>query len=226
MTRLLIVEDNRDLQSMLQNRLAAAGFTVDLVGTMADADAVLAQNCYDIVVLDLGLPDGNALALLRSLRARNNPTPVLVLTARGSVNDRVEGLTSGADDYLVKPFAFEELHARLLALLRRPGTFVGRSLKFGNVAIDSAVKQVFIDNTPQVLPAREIATLEVLMRRCGCVVPKEVVEGHLYGLSDEVRSNAVEASIYRLRKLLSDLGASINIHTIRGVGYMLHEVPR
>ncbi|MGA7711739.1 MAG: response regulator transcription factor [Rhizomicrobium sp.] len=223
MARLLVVEDNEELAGLLVEGLGRQGFVVDRVAMMADARNVLSQNQYAVAILDLGLPDGDATVLLRSLRANNDPTPILVLTARGSVRDRVDGLSAGADDYLAKPFAFEELVARIQALLRRPSEFLGKPLRVGNVTFDTAARQVFVDENPQVLSAREVAVLELLIKRSGRVVLKGAVEDHLYGLSGEVRSNAVEVYVHRLRKHLVDAGATANIHTIRGLGYLIRE---
>ncbi len=224
MPRLLVVEDNEDLAGLLVQGLTRAEFAVDCVGTMADAREVLLQSRYDAVILDLGLPDGNALVLLRAMRLQEDTTPVLVLTARGTVADRVEGLGTGADDYLVKPFAFEELVARLQALLRRPAEFLGKPLRLGNVTFDAVARQVFVEGIPQTFSARELAILEILIKRSGRVVPKGAVEDQLYGLSGDVRSNAVEVCVHRLRKHLADVGATADIHTIRGLGYLMREV--
>src|SRR5246127_2936188 len=165
--RLLLVEDNEELAQLLTQRLQAAGYETDVLTTASEAQAAVATTRYAAMVLDLGLPDGDGLSVLREIRQRKDPLPVLVLTARGSVHDRVGGLRSGADDYLVKPFAFEELIARLQALLRRPGDLLARPLRVGNVALDAEARQVFIDDTPQIVQAREVAVLEILMRRSG-----------------------------------------------------------
>jgi DNA-binding response OmpR family regulator len=221
--RLLLVEDNEELAKLLREGLAAAGFATDVVGNAGDARQVLTATHYSAVVLDLGLPDEDGLAVLRELRAHENPMPVLVLTAWGGVYDRVAGLRDGADDYLVKPFAFDELVARLQALLRRPGHLLARLLRVGNVAFDTEARQVFLDDKPQVFQAREIAVLEILMRRSGRVVPKQLVEDQLFGLSANVGSNAIEVYVHRLRKQLTESGAKVQIHTIRGVGYLIKE---
>lgn len=221
--RLLLVEDNRELAALVGEGLNAAGFASDVVATAADARAVLSTTRYAAVVLDLGLPDDDGLAVLGELRARADATPVLVLTARGGVHDRVMGLRGGADDYLVKPFAMEELVARLQALLRRPGQLLGRSLKLGNVVFDTEARQVFVNAAPQLFSAREVAVLEILMRRGGRVVSKKLVEDQLFGLDIDIGSNAIEVYIHRLRKQLADSGASVQIHTIRGVGYLIAE---
>jgi len=221
--RVLLVEDNQELVSLLIKGLAQGGLAADSVGTVADANHVLATMKYAAVVLDLGLPDGDGLSILQEMRRREDPTPVLVLTARSGVNDRVRGLRSGADDYLVKPFALEELVARLQALLRRPGQLLGSSLRIANLALDTETRQVFVDDKPQILSAREAAVLEVLLRRTGRVVPKKLVEDHIFGFAGDVMSNAVEVYIHRLRRQLAARGAKVMIHTIRGVGYLIAE---
>lgn len=221
--RLLVVEDNNDLAQLLLKGLDAEGFAADLVTMAGEARVALATRRYSALVLDLGLPDDDGLAVLRELRARKDAIPVLVLTARGGVRDRVAGLRSGADDYLVKPFAFEELVERVRALLRRPGDLLGQMLRVGNVTFDTEARQAFIDDQPQFFSAREVAVLEILMRRSGRVVSKKLVEDHLFGLSVDVGSNAVEVYIHRLRKQLSDAGGKVQIHTIRGVGYLISE---
>jgi DNA-binding response OmpR family regulator len=221
--RLLLVEDNEELAQLLSLRVQAAGYEADLLATAADALTAVMTTRYAAMILDLGLPDGDGLAILREMRQREDPLPVLVLTARGGLQDRVSGLRSGADDYLVKPFAFEELIARLEALLRRPGQLLGRSLQIANLAFDTEGRQAFIDDEPQVLSASEMTLLELLMRRKDRVVAKRLVEDHVSGPSRDVASNAVEVSIHRLRKQLSERGAKVQIHTIRGVGYLMSE---
>ena len=221
--RLLIVEDSEELAQLLANGLKSAGYDNDVLLTASDARAALSTTRYAAVILDLGLPDGDGLSILREIRRRDDPTPVLVLTARGSVDDRVGGLRCGADDYLVKPFAFEELVARLAALLRRPGQLLGSSLHVANLMFDTESRQAYIDDQPQVFSAREVAVLELLMRRQGRVVPKRLVEDHLFGLTEDVASNAIEVYIHRLRKQLADRGAKVQIHTMRGVGYLIAE---
>jgi DNA-binding response OmpR family regulator len=221
--RLLVVEDNEQLAQLLAKGLGDAGYAADVAATASEARSVLTMTRYAALILDLGLPDDDGLAILREVRDRKNPIPVLVLTARAGVHDRVTGLRSGADDYLVKPFAFEELVARLEAVLRRPGQLLGRSLRLANLVFDTESRQAFIDDEPQVLSAREVAVLEHLMRRSGRVVPKKLVEDQIFGLSGEVASNAVEVYVHRLRKQLAEHGAKVQIHTVRGVGYLIAE---
>jgi DNA-binding response OmpR family regulator len=221
--RLLVVEDNEQLAGLLTKGLQTAGYETDVLASLEEASTVLRTTFYAALILDLGLPDGDGLALLREIRHRNNPIPVLVLTARGGLHDRVQGLRSGADDYLVKPFALEELVARLEAQLRRPGHLLGSSLRIANLEFDTRNRQASIDDQPQVLSARETAVLELLMRSKGRVVSKKQVEDHIFGHSGEVASNAVEVYVHRLRKQLSERGARVQVHTIRGVGYLIAE---
>ncbi len=219
--RILVVEDSDELAQLIANGLRSAGFDVDLLGSVGETKAALATTRYGALVLDLGLPDGDGLSIVRELRHSNDPLPVLVLTARAGVHDRVGGLRAGADDYLVKPFAFEELVARLQALLRRPGQLLGSSLQLANVVFDTESRQAFVDGKPRLFSARETAVLELLMRRAGNVVPKKLVEDRIFGFAGEVASNAIEVYVHRLRKALADCNARVKIHTIRGVGYLI-----
>jgi DNA-binding response OmpR family regulator len=221
--RLLIVEDNEELAELLAKGLQTAGYEADILSTVQEARSVLQTTFYAALILDLGLPDGDGLELLHEIRHRRNPIPVLVLTARGGLHDRVQGLRSGADDYLVKPFALEELIARLEAQLRRPGQLLGSSLRIANLEFDTQNRQVSIDERPQPLSARETAVLELLLRSQGRVVSKKQVQEHIYGHSGELASNAIEVNVHRLRKQLSDRGAKVRVYTIRGVGYMIEE---
>jgi DNA-binding response OmpR family regulator len=221
--RLLIVEDSEELSELLAKGLQKAGYDSDVLQTLADARIAIAGTRYAAVILDLGLPDGDGLTLLRELRQRKDPVPILVLTARSGIGDRVGGLRAGADDYLVKPFAFDELIARLEALLRRPGQMLGRSLGLANLTFDTESREVFIDGKPQTLSAREIAVLELLLRRVNSVVSKKLVEDQIFGLGGDLASNAIEVYIHRLRKQLSERGAKVVIRTVRGVGYLISE---
>lgn len=221
--RLLIVEDEVRIAEILRKSLGKAGFAVDSVASCGDAQAALGVGTYDAMILDLGLPDGDGLALLGHVRSGGDQTPILVLTARDAIEDRVNGLDAGADDYLIKPFAMTELIARTKALLRRPGGALGTTLKAGNVSFDTIGRDVTIGNVPLLLPRRESAILEHLMRRLGRVVPKLVLEEKLYGIDDELESNAIPVHIHHLRKKLVDAGAAAEIHTVRGLGYLLTE---
>jgi DNA-binding response OmpR family regulator len=221
--RLLLVEDNERFAALLKQGLASAGFSVDVLMTAQDANSALDAGRWDVVVLDRGLPDGDGIEVLTGMRRQGDSTPVLILTAHGNLKDRVNGLQSGADDYLVKPFALEELVARLQALLRRPGNLLGLALRLGNLTLDTVARQVFVDDRPILFSAREIAVLEHLLRRSGRVVAKTLLESSLYGPAQEVGSNAVEVHVHRLRRHLVETGASVQVHTVRGVGYMIGE---
>jgi DNA-binding response OmpR family regulator len=221
--RLLIVEDSAELVAMLRPLLARAGFTIDHAASIEDAMLMLELGSYAAVVLDIGLPDGDGRGVVQWARARGDITPVILLTARGSVEDRVAGLGAGGDDYLVKPFAPEELIARVQALLRRSDLIADRPVTCGNVALDPATREVRIAGAPTILFARELAILEILIQRRERVVAKAQLEAQLFGLEGDLGSNAVEVYVHRLRRRLADAGASAQIVTIRGVGYMLAE---
>jgi DNA-binding response OmpR family regulator len=221
--RLLIVEDEARIAELVRNGLIRAGFTVDTAGSAADANAALELGSYDAAILDLGLPDGDGLDVLAGARRRGQSIPFLLLTARDTVDDRVLGLNAGADDYLVKPFAMDELVARTKALLRRPGLALGVMLEAGNIEFDSVGREVRVAGTPLALPRRELDVLEHLIRRAGRVVPKAVLEDKLYGLDEELESNAIPVHVSHLRRKLIAAGATPEIHTIRGVGYLLEE---
>lgn len=221
--RILLVEDNDRLADLVGQGLRAGGFAVDAFTNLGDADAAMATVAYDAVILDLGLPDGDGLDLLKTVRQRGDSLPVLVLTARDGVDDRVRGLNVGADDYVVKPFAMAELLARVRALLRRPGNALGVRLSCGQVTMDTTSREVWVAETVVALPRRETEMLEQLLRRAGRVVPKRSLEEGLYGFDDDVSANTVEVLMSRLRKRLVQTGADVTIHTLRGVGYMLAE---
>jgi DNA-binding response OmpR family regulator len=221
--RVLLIEDEARIVQLLTSALARTSFLVDSVRTCAEAHAALSTISYDAAILDLGLPDGDGIALLSATRASGNTVPIIVLTARDAVEDRVCGLDSGADDYLVKPFATAELVARIKALLRRPGGALGTILQAGNVRFDTIGREVTVAGAYVVLPRREAATLEQLMRRLGRVVPKAVLEEKLYGIDDLIESNTIPVHIHHVRRKLQEAGADVEIHTIRGVGYLLEE---
>lgn len=223
--RLLLVEDERELAGLLKAGLKAAGFTVDHVATVADADAALEAESYDIAVLDLQLPDGDGLDLLRRRRAIGLAIPVLILTARDSLSDRVKGLEQGGDDYVLKPFHIDEVVARLRALLRRPNQALGVDVVIGNLALNTMNLVVTVDDVPLSLSRRELSLLELFMRRAGRVLTKETIERALYGFNEELESNAVEVLVHRLRRKLAGAAASPAIHTLRGIGYLMDDAP-
>lgn len=221
--RILLVEDNARLSDLVGQALRTIGFAVDAFATIGDAEAALGAVQYHIAILDLGMPDGDGLDLLKATRRRGHGLPVLVLTARDGIGDRVRGLNAGADDYLLKPFAMEELLARIRALLRRPGASLGVSLSCGRLMLDTVSREVMVGGTAVSVPRRETDMLEQLLRRAGKVVPKRALEEGLYGFDDDVSSNTVEVLMSRLRKRLVSVPSGVVIHTLRGVGYMLAE---
>ncbi|MDA0306109.1 MAG: response regulator transcription factor [Proteobacteria bacterium] len=221
--RLLFIEDHDRFAKFVKDGLEKEGFTVDDVATASAGQAALSTVKYDAIILDLGLPDADGLSVLHSLREEGDETPVLILTARDGIDDRVKGLNSGGDDYLLKPFAMEELVARIRALLRRPGGVLGLVITAGNVSFDTTAREVQVDERTISIPRRELGVLEQLMRRNGRVVPKDVLEDNIYGFGKEVSSNSIEVHVSRLRKRLSVAGANISVHTLRGVGYLLSE---
>jgi DNA-binding response OmpR family regulator len=221
--RLLVIEDEDRLSGILKAKLGEIGFTVDIAGSAADAGAALELINYDAAILDLGLPDGDGLAVLAAARRIGNALPILILTARDAVEDRVAGLNAGADDYLTKPFAMAELIARIKALLRRPGGALGMTLEAGNLRLDTVGRELTVAATPVHLSRRELAVLEQMMRRLGRIVPKAVLEEKLYGIDEEPDSNPIPVHVHHLRRQLEAAGAGVTIHTIRGVGYILAE---
>jgi len=219
--RLLVIEDEDRLFGILRSKFGEIGFAVDLAASAADASAALELMNYDAAVLDLGLPDGDGIAVLTTARAKRMALPILILTARDAVEDRVAGLNAGADDYLTKPFAMAELVARIKALLRRPGGVLGMTLEAGNARLDTIGRELSIGGNPVRLSRRELAILEQMMRRFGRIVPKAVLEEKLYGIDEEPDSNPIPVHVHHLRRQLEAAGASLAIHTVRGVGYIL-----
>jgi DNA-binding response OmpR family regulator len=223
--RVLLVEDNPRLRALTQRQLRGAGFAVDAVGELAEADAAARAETYDAIILDLGLPDGDGGSFLRALRAAGKATPVLVLTARDALDDRVTHLDWGADDYMVKPFAAAELAARLRALLRRPGQTLGGKLTLGDVVLDTAARTVEAGGRMLPLSRRELALLELFLRRPARVVAKADIERAIYAFEDEVSGNTIEVLVHRLRRRLADAGSRVALETLRGIGYMMRDPP-
>lgn len=219
--RLLIVEDEPTLGGLLRRNLTARGFAVDLAAGKAEAIEFLDLETYDVVLLDRGLSDGDGLALVGHIRAKDTDTAILFLTARDAPSDRIAGLDAGADDYIVKPFDMDELVARLRAVLRRPGKRMSTVLEVGNLRFDVSQRRAMVDGQPLDLPRQEANLLELLMRREGAVVRRDEIQRSLYGFDDEVTPNAVDAAISRLRKRLRVAGARVDIAVLRGVGCML-----
>lgn len=221
--RLLLVEDEVRLATSLQRRLTREGFAVDCVGHVCEAETGLTAVPYDIAVIDLRLPDGDGLNLIATARRQGLSLPILVLTARDAVSDRVAGLDAGADDYLVKPFATAELVARIKALLRRPGEAFGTVLTAGRLALDTTARQASVGDRPLALSRQQVALLEQLLRRLGQVVPREVLEDKLYAFDRIPESNPIPVHVHNLRRQLTTAQAAVEIHTVRGVGYLLVE---
>jgi len=217
--RLLVVEDNPALGRNIADAFRTKGYAVDAVEGGDDADTALRTQAYDLVILDLGLPDLDGLEVLRRLRARGSRVPVLVLTARGGLEDRVQGLNLGADDYLGKPFALAELEARAGALIRRGVGGEAAVIVHGRFELDTASRVARLDGVPVDLPRRELNLLEVLLVHRGQVVSKQALLEKLYGFDDEAGVNAVEIYVHRLRKKLEPAG--LCIRTVRGLGYLL-----
>jgi DNA-binding response OmpR family regulator len=220
--RILLVEDDRMIGAGLRAALRQGGHAVDWVTDGRAADGALATEAFDLVLLDLGLPQLDGVDVLRALRGRGNDTPVIVLTARDALASRVAGLDAGADDYLVKPFELDELLARMRAVTRRHSGRADGALEAGAVRLDPATKQVWLGGAPVLLSAREFALLEALMARPGAILSRAQLEDRLYGWGDAVESNAISVYIHQLRRKLGE----DFIHTVRGVGYYVGEPRR
>jgi two-component system, OmpR family, response regulator QseB len=215
--RILLVEDDSVLLDGLRVGLGLHGFTVDGVASCEDARAALHASGFDAIILDLMLPDGSGLDVLRELRNRQDPTPVLLLTAKDTVADRIGGLDSGADDYLGKPFDLDEVAARLRAISRRAAGRASPTLTWNGIRLDPGQRAAEMDGEPVALSRREFSVLEALMRHPGAVLSKDQLAERLYGWQEDVESNAVEVHVHNLRAKIGR-GA---IETVRGLGYRL-----
>jgi len=221
--RLLLVEDSSRLASLIGDAVREAGWRLDVAGTLADAEAAIAATEFDLILLDLGLPDGDGLDLLRGLRRAANATPVLIITARGTVDERIAGLDAGADDYLVKPFHHKEFLARCRAMLRRSPTALQPVLEAGRLAYDPATATLTVAGEALPLPPRERALCEALMRDVGRLVPRRRLETTLSDYDAELSANALEVAVSRLRKRLESSDCGVEIATVRGLGYLMRE---
>lgn len=221
--RILLVEDEQEMASALRGALKRHDMVADHAASLLEAEEFMATESYDAILLDRQLPDGDGLSLVAKLRASGSATPVLVLTARGDTADKVDGLNVGADDYLAKPFAFEELMARLRALLRRPAAVHSQVIRAGDLAFDVGHREASIRGEPMALPRRELLVLEALMRRMGRMVQRESLMEAVFGLDDEIQSNALDTHVSRLRRKLAEAGVDVTINGVRGVGYLLRE---
>ena len=215
--RVLLVEDDTILGAAVRDQIRADGHSVDWVTRLDAADDHLAIASYDLILLDLMLPDGRGIPFLRGLRARGDVSPVIILTALDQISDRIEGLNAGADDYMVKPFDLSELSARLKAVARRYSGNPNPLIRIGDLAIDLAARRVTRAGKPVALTAREWVIFEAFVQRPGQLMSKAQLEERLYAFDDEVESNTTEVHISRLRK---KLGHEV-IETVRGIGYRL-----
>src|SRR5271156_3071820 len=220
--RVLLAEDDEVLSDGISKALRQCGFAVDHVDSGMDADHALTTSPFDLLILDLGLPKLDGLEVLQRLRGRGDRLPVLILTARDGLQDRVAGLDHGADDYITKPFDLPELEARVRALVRRSQLGNNMEIVYGPLKFDTTNKFVSINDQPLELSAKETAVLEVLLQRAGRVVSKEQLIEHMYGWDEEVSHNAIEVNVHRLRKKLDLEG--VTIRAIRGLGYLLETV--
>ena len=219
--RVLIAEDDPVLADGLTRSLRGSDYAVDCVSDGGEADHVLTAQNYDLVILDIGLPRLDGYEVLRRLRRRGSKTPVLILTARDALDDRVKGLDLGGDDYITKPFDLPELEARVRALIRRGQSGGGSVLTHGTLSLDTVGRRATLAGEPLDLSARELGVLEVLMLRSGRVVNKDQLAEQLYGWDEEVGPNAIEVYVHRLRRKLEPAG--VTIRTIRGLGYLLEK---
>ena len=219
--RILLAEDDRMIGASVQKGLRQDGFTVDWVQDGRAAELALTEGVHDVLLLDLGLPRKQGLEVLEAMRRRGDTRPVLIVTARDAVADRVAGLDAGADDYVVKPFALDELAARIRALLRRRSGRADPVLAYGDIELRPATRETRVRGEPVALSPREFAILEALLARPGAVLSRAQLEEKLYGWEDEVESNAVEVHLHGLRR---KLGAEL-IRNVRGVGWMIGKPP-
>jgi len=219
--RLLVAEDDVALRSVLERGLRESGYVVDAVSDGVEALSYLRAYDYEVAVLDWRMPRLSGLEVVQELRRKGSSLPVLMLTARDMVSDRVTGLDEGADDYLVKPFDLAELQARLRAVLRRPGARSGVALSLGDLTFDTISREARVDGRPLALRRRETLLLEALLAARGRLVVRDVLDERLYGYDQAVTPNALEASVSRLRRALEAAGAAVRLETRRGIGYLL-----
>lgn len=215
--RLLTIEDDPMIGESLKKALKADGYALDWSKDGLEAWEALQSQTYDLVLLDLGLPGMDGISLLQKLRMQKSEVPVLVITARDSIQDRVLGLDSGADDYLIKPFSLEELEARIRSLLRRRGNDRGTVITRGDAMLDTVSKKLTYRGRSEILSAKEYALMSALMTTAGSVFSRAQLEETLYGWNEEIGSNAVEVHIHQLRKKFD----KELIRNIRGLGYMV-----
>lgn len=221
--RILLVEDEPEMASILNNVLGRHGIVADISHTLLQAQQALLLDVHDLVLLDRRLPDGDGLDLIAKARARQPDLPIIVLTGRDAIADRVEGLDRGADDYLIKPFAVEELLARIRAVGRRPAQAGIPDARVGALLFDFNAREARVGNQMLQLPRRQLLVLECLCMRSGRTVTREFLLERVYGFDDHIQSNALEAHVSKLRRALDQAEAGVEIRVIRGVGYLLME---
>jgi DNA-binding response OmpR family regulator len=221
--RVLLIEDELQLAETLRGAMERERFVVDHADRLSVAREAAHLVPFDLVLLDRTLPDGDGLSLVPALRAGNPGLPIIVLSARGDVSDRIAGLDEGADDYLIKPFSLDEMFARIRAVRRRPADLAGEEIRAGALIYDLSGDEVSVDGVRMELPRRELRVLAALVKRRGRTVLRETLEQAVYGFDDEVQSNALDSHVSRLRRKLADAEAGVEIHAIRGVGYLLRE---
>lgn len=219
--RILLVEDDALLADAIARSLSQSAHAVDVARSGEEADAALATGDYDLVVLDVELPGLDGLEVLKRLRARRSVVPVLIVTVRDALEERIAGLDLGADDYLTKPFHLSELEARMRALIRRAHAGATSELVHGRLRLNMAARRLYCDDQPVELSMRELAVLELLLLRGSRVVTKQQIIEHLYGWDDVSSSNTIEVFIYRLRKKIEPFG--VDIRTVRGMGYLIEK---
>jgi DNA-binding response OmpR family regulator len=221
--RILLIEDEPKLAESLRSILEKERFIVDHVDRLEAAREAAALAAFDLALLDRTLPDGEGLSLVPALRATNPGIHVIVLSARDGIADRVAGLDLGADDYLTKPFATDEMLARIRAVRRRPTELAGQEIRAGALIFDPANEEAEVDGVRIDLPRRELRVLAALIKRRGRTVQRESLENAVFSFDDDIQSNTLDSHVSRLRRRLKDADARIEIHAIRGVGYLLRE---
>jgi two-component system copper resistance phosphate regulon response regulator CusR len=221
--RILLVEDDEDVARFIRRGLAEEAYAVDVAGTGELALELAGISAYDAIVLDLMIPAPNGIEVCRRLRSEGSNVPILMLTARGAVDDRIAGLDAGADDYLAKPFEFGELLARLRALLRRGGATLSPILRVGMLELDTRSHRVTIEGHTLTLTTKEYSLLEFLARNAGAIVTREQISEHVWNHDFDPFTNLIEVYVNRLRRHIEKISTRKWIHTVRGAGYMLDE---
>lgn len=219
--KILLVEDEAEFAATVRGALERERFVVDHADRLAVAREAVLSGSYDLILLDRTLPDGDGLSLVAEVRTRTPGIPIIVLSARGEVLDRVAGLDEGADDYLIKPFALDEMFARIRAVRRRPADLGAEEIRVGALVFDLANDDATVAGERLVLARRELRVLSTLVKRRGRTVLRETLEQAVYGFDDDVQSNTLDSHISRLRRKLAEAGAGVEVHAIRGVGYLL-----